>query len=500
MSLDLRRSSFLIFEGTGMRSQYDVQQHSEFEWVIPAGTLAETQVPVRIIATRKIIQHALGDVSFSQAMNVACLPGVEDAVVIMPDVHQGYGFPIGAVAAMRMNDGVVSPGGIGYDINCGVRLLASQVHRMEVKDKLDQLAIALDLASPSGVGATSRLALSKQDFEHVCMEGVRWAHKKGLATDADLRRTEGAGCLSGANMDAVSRRAIERGAHQLGTLGAGNHFLEVDYVEEIFSESTASSYGLFKDCLVVQIHCGSRGFGHQICTDYVLDFQSAIHKYNLKVMDRELVCAPLKSPEAEHYLSAMRAAANFAFVNRQLLANGCREVFEKVLAGSSRNRHLQLVYDVAHNIGKMETHEIAGRKENLCVHRKGATRAFGPGNPELPAEFSSTGQPVLIPGSMGTASWVLAGTQKSMQVSFGSACHGAGRIKSRSQAKREVRGDSLIRELGKKGIIVRAGSLSGAAEEDPAAYKDVDEVIEAVCGAGIALKVARLRPLVVIKG
>lgn len=477
-----------------------VQQISEFEWQIPAGTIGEMHVPVRIIGTQKIIQHALEDISFSQAVNVACMPGVEDAVVVMPDVHQGYGFPIGAVAAMRLGDGVISPGGIGYDINCGVRLLASQVHRKDAEGRLNELAIALDKASPSGVGSTSLLNLGRKDFEHVCVDGSRWALARGLATETDLRRTEGSGSLAGASMDAVSRKAVERGAHQLGTLGAGNHFLEVDYVEEIFSEPTANAFGLFKDCLVVQIHCGSRGFGHQICTDYVLDFQSAIRKYGIKVMDRELVCAPLNSPEANQYMAAMRAAANFAFVNRQLLANGCREAFEQVLAGTTRNWHLQLVYDVAHNIGKMESHSVGGRKQTLCVHRKGATRAFGPTNPELPPEYAVTGQPVLIPGSMGTASWVLAGTEKSMQVSFGSACHGAGRLKSRSQAKREVRGETLIQDLAKRGIIIRAGSISGVAEEDPAAYKDVDEVIEAVVGAGIARKVARLRPLIVIKG
>ncbi len=483
-----------------MISRDMIQQHSEYEWRIPAGTIAEMRVPVRIIGTQNIIRHALEDVSFNQAVNVACLPGVDEAVVVMPDVHQGYGFPIGAVAAMRREDGVISPGGIGYDINCGVRLLASQILRKQAEEKLEALAVVMDKTSPSGVGSTSHLNLGRKDFERACEEGIRWARAKGLASETDMRRTEGSGSLAGASLNAVSKRAMERGEHQMGTLGAGNHFLEVDYVEEVFSESTANVFGLFKDCLVVQIHCGSRGFGHQICTDYVLDFQSAIRKYNIKVLDRELVCAPLKTPEADAYLAAMRAAANFAFVNRQLLANGCRDAFEQVFAGSTRNWHLQLVYDVAHNIGKMEEHSVGGREKTLCVHRKGATRAFGPRHPDLPDEYSSTGQPVLIPGSMGTASWVLAGTDKSMQISFGSACHGAGRVKSRSQAKREVRGETLIRDLARRGIIVRAGSMSGVAEEDPAAYKDVDEVIEAVCGAGIARKVARLKPLAVIKG
>jgi tRNA-splicing ligase RtcB len=401
---------------------------------------------------------------------------------------------------MRLQDGVVSPGGIGYDINCGVRLLSSQIQLEEARDRLEALAQALDQASPSGVGSTGRFKLNASDFEQVCVKGIAWAHKRGLAGDADMRRTEGNGCLAGASMGAVSRKAIERGSHQLGTLGSGNHFLEVDYVEQIFSEAAARSFGLYLNCLVVQIHCGSRGFGHQVCTDYVLAFQPVIHRYGIHVMDRELVCAPLNSPEAEQYLSAMRAAANFAFVNRQLLANGCRDTFEQIFAGRVHDWHLHQVFDVAHNIGKMETHLVRGKQQQFCVHRKGATRAFGPHHPELPPEYRDVGQPVLIPGSMGTASWVLAGNEKSMAVSFGSACHGAGRVKSRSQAKREVRGETLIRDLAHRGIIIKAGSLSGAAEEDPAAYKDVDEVIEAVCGAGIARKVARLRPLIVIKG
>ena len=496
----MKRLSSSTFNGGSMIAREMIHKVSDFEWEIPAGVLPEMKVPVRMIATGRIVQQANQDASLSQAVNVACLPGVESPVVIMPDVHQGYGFPIGAVAAMRLEDGVVSPGGIGYDINCGVRLLSSQIQLEEARDRLEALAQALDQASPSGVGSTGHFTLNASDFEQVCVKGITWAHKRGLAGDADMRRTEGNGCLPGASMSAVSRKAIERGSHQLGTLGSGNHFLEVDFVEQIFSEAAAQSFGLYQNCLVVQIHCGSRGFGHQVCTDYVLAFQPVIRRYGIHVMDRELVCAPLDSPEAEQYLSAMRAAANFAFVNRQLLANGCRDAFEQIFSGRVHDWHLHQVFDVAHNIGKMETHQVHGKQQQFCVHRKGATRAFGPHNPELPPEYSAIGQPVLIPGSMGTASWVLAGDEKSMIVSFGSACHGAGRVKSRSQAKREVRGETLIRDLANRGIIIKAGSLSGAAEEDPAAYKDVDEVIEAVCGAGIARKVARLRPLIVIKG
>jgi len=473
---------------------------SEFVWEIPPGSLPEMQVPVRIIGTEKIIKHALGDISFKQAMNVACLPGVEEAVLVMPDVHQGYGFPIGAVAAMRLDDGVISPGGIGYDINCGVRMLSSQIPLEAAQGKLEKLAFLLDAASPSGVGATSNFRLKREDLGQICADGVYWARKEGLASENDLRRIEERGKLTGGSLGAVSQRAIERGMHQVGTLGSGNHFLEVDLVDEIFDTQAAAAYGLIQGCLVVQIHCGSRGFGHQICTDYVQDFQSAVRKFGIQVMDRELVCAPLGSKEADSYLEAMRAAANYAFVNRQILANGCRQAFEQCFAGDPVHSYLQQVYDVAHNVGKMEAHTVKGIKKKLCIHRKGATRAFGPGHPDLPEEYRAVGQPVLIPGSMGTASWVLAGTLKSMEVSFGSACHGAGRMKSRSQAKREVRGDELVRDLAKKGIIVRAGSMSGVAEEAPDAYKDVDEVIEAVCGVGIALKVARLRPVIVVKG
>ncbi len=476
-----------------------VKQISEFTWEIPRGAMPQMQVPVRIFATEEIIKHALTDISFQQAMNVACLPGVEEAVMVMPDVHQGYGFPIGAVAAMRLNDGVISPGGIGYDINCGVRLLSSQIPFKNAKDKLEKLSYLLDAAAPSGVGATSSFNLKRDDLEKICSQGVAWARGAGYATENDLRRIEEHGSLAGGSLSAVSSRAIERGMHQLGTLGSGNHFLEVDVVDEIFFPEAAAAYGLFEGCLVVQIHCGSRGFGHQICTDYVQEFQNSVRRYGIEVMDRELVCAPLDSKDANEYLQAMRAAANYAFVNRQILANGVRQAFEQCFSGSERG-YLQQVYDVAHNIGKMETHIVHGIKKKLCVHRKGATRAFGPGHPDLPEEYSSVGQPVLIPGSMGTASWVLAGTQKSMEVSFGSACHGAGRLKSRAQAKRSVRGDQLVHDLAKQGIIVRAGSLSGVAEEAPNAYKDVDEVIEAVTGVGIARKVARLKPVVVVKG
>jgi tRNA-splicing ligase RtcB len=338
----------------------------------------------------------------------------------------------------------------------------------------------------------------------VCRQGARWAQKKGFATEADLRRTEENGCVAEADPDKVSTRARQRGRPQLGSLGAGNHFIEIDLIEQIFDAQAASVMGLEPGCLAVQIHCGSRGFGHQICTDYVEEFQAAVRRYNIHLVDRELVCAPLDSPEGQNYLAAMRCAANYAFANRQLLAHSARLAFEEVLAdklaGKSQAWQLHQIYDICHNMGKIETHKIAGERLKVCVHRKGATRAFGPGSPELPAEYQAIGQPVLVPGSMGTASWVLVGTQDSMERSFGSTCHGAGRVMSRHAAKQAVRGEKLRDQLESSGIRIRAGSLAGLAEEAPQAYKDVDQVVQTVTGAGIARKVARLRPLAVIKG
>jgi tRNA-splicing ligase RtcB len=384
--------------------------------------------------------------------------------------------------------------------NCGVRLLASSIPYEANVDRIDALASALNEFCPSGIGSKGAIKLSAAELDQVCREGSRWTLKHGFATDQDLRRTEESGRIEGADPSTVSARAKERGRSQLGTLGAGNHFIEVDVVDRIFAEDAAQVMGLIEGCLVVQIHCGSRGFGHQICTDYVHDFQEAVHRYGIVLPDRELVCAPIDSPEGRDYLSAMKCAANFAFANRQALAHAARQAFESIFAHKVHNWQLQQVYDIAHNMGKIETHTIEGERLKVCVHRKGATRAFGPGSPELPSEYQAIGQPVLIPGSMGTASWVLTGTDQSMLRSFGSTCHGAGRVMSRHQAKREVRGEKLRDELEERGIHVRAGSLPGLAEEAPQAYKDVDAVIETVVGAGIARKVARLRPVAVIKG
>lgn len=478
----------------------DLIKISDYEWEIPTRFRIDMRVPVRIFATRELIEDALGDKSIEQAINSATLPGLVGRVVVMPDVHQGYGFPIGGVAATRLPDGVISPGGIGYDINCGVRLLASAIPFEAAEPWLDDLVSALDSNCPSGVGVKGGLPLSETELEQVCRLGAKWALKKGMASEEDLARTEESGCLEGADPRQVSARARERGRGQMGTLGAGNHFLEVDLVEQIFDAKAAQAMGLQEGMLVLQIHCGSRGLGHQVCTDYVQTFQAAVRKYDIHLPDRELVCAPLNSPEGEAYLSAMRCAANFAFANRQILAWNARKAFEQVLAGKVKNWHLRQLYDIAHNMGKLETHMVDGEKMKVCVHRKGATRAFGPGSAGLPAEYQTIGQPVLVPGSMGTASWVLVGTAESMTRSFGSSCHGAGRVMSRSQAKHTVRGEQLRERLERAGIHVRAGSLPGLAEEAPEAYKDVNQVVETVVGAGIARKVARLVPVAVVKG
>jgi len=473
---------------------------SEYEWEIPKSFRPDMKTSVRIFSSRQNLEQSLSDLSVEQAINATTLPGIVGSVVVMPDMHQGYGFPIGGVAATDYYDGVISPGGIGYDINCGVRLLSSQIPFESVKPYLQELVIALNQHCPSGVGSEGGVSLSLKELEEICETGSRWALKKGFASENDLIRTEESGSIQGASFKNLSDRARKRGLPQMGTLGSGNHFIEIDLIEQVFDEEIAEVFGLQKGNIAVMIHCGSRGLGHQVCTDTVQLFQRSIHKYGIKIPDRELVCAPLNSPEGKEYLSTMKAAANYAFCNRQVLAHLARKAFEQVLPGRVRNWHLQQVYDLAHNIGKIEDHMIDGEMRKVCVHRKGATRSFGPNSVGIPIDFKKTGQPVLVPGSMGTSSWVLAGTKMSMERSFGSCCHGAGRVMSRKKAKKSVRGDQLLRELEKKGIFIQAGSLSGLAEEAPSAYKDVDQVIEAVVGAGIAKKVARLIPLAVVKG
>ncbi len=481
-------------------------KRSDFERItpyiheIPRNHRPDMRVPARFYADGALLDMALDDKSLDQLVNTATLPGIVKYALAMPDIHQGYGFPIGGVIATALPDGVISPGGVGYDINCGVRLLATHLDYEEVLPHLDKLASALQANCPSGVGRGGEIRLKTHELDRLVTEGSQWALKNGYATEMDLERTEENGRLAGADPGKVSDRAKKRGLGQIGTLGAGNHFIEVDRVDEIFDEKAAQRMGLFPGQIVAQIHCGSRGFGHQICTDYVKQFQKVIHKYGIQLPDRELVCAPLNSPEGQDYLAAMKAAANYAFVNRQVLTFLIRRSFEEALRGKVHKTTVYQIYDIAHNMAKIETHDVDGRQLEVCVHRKGATRAFGPGSPVLPDVYRDIGQPVLVPGSMGTASWVLVGTAGSMAQSFGSTCHGAGRTMSRSQAKREIRGTELRAKLEESGIHVRAGSMAGLAEEAPTAYKDVDRVIEVVHGAGIAKKVARIVPVAVVKG
>ena len=483
-----------------MVSKHAMKRIGDYLWEIPQTFREDMRVPARIYADDDLLEEALKEKSVEQLINTATLPGIVEYALAMPDIHQGYGFPIGGVAATRLPHGIISPGGVGYDINCGVRLLGTQLTHQEIAPHVNDLATTLYHNCPSGVGEKGSVRVTDSEFDEVCVKGSRWALSRGFARAEDLPRTEESGCLAGADPDKVSKRARERGRPQVGTLGAGNHFIEVDEVTEIYDEVAARAMGLFQGQVVVQIHCGSRGFGHQVCTDYVDEFQAAIKKYDIKLPDRELVCAPFSSPEGQSYFAAMACAANYAFANRQVLLAHIRRSFEQTLAGKVSDWDVFQIYDIAHNMAKVETHEIHGERVKVCVHRKGATRAFGPGFEGLPPEYRDIGQPVLVPGSMGTASFVLVGTAGSMAQTFGSTCHGAGRVMSRAQAKRQVRGEKLKGELEYQGIAVRAGSMSGLAEEAPAAYKDVDRVVEVVHRAGIARKVARLEPFAVIKG
>ena len=478
----------------------ELDKISDYEWVIPKSYREDMRVPVRIFATREILEEIKDDKSLQQAVNSATLPGLVGHVIVMPDMHQGYGFPIGGVAATRYPEGVVSPGAIGYDINCGVRLLSSSIPYEAAEPHLDDLATTLEHRCPSGVGVGGELELSFSEIRKVAQEGAGFPLRRGMGREEDLERTEEGGCIDEADPSTVSRKANDRGRTQVGTLGSGNHFLEVGLVDEIFHDEAAEVMGLEEGALTVLIHTGSRGYGHQICTDYVDEFQEVMHEYGIEIPDRQLVCAPMDSPEGSNYLKAMRCAANFAFANRQVLTDLTRLAFNETLRNRVDDADLRQVYDVAHNMGKIERHVIDGEEMTVCVHRKGATRAFGPGAEDLPDDYRDLGQPVLIPGSMGTSSWVLLGTSQSEERSFGSTAHGAGRKMSRRKAKKNVWGESLADELEESGIRVRAKSYAGLAEEAPLAYKDVDDVIESVEHAEIASKVARLKPVGVVKG
>ena len=477
-----------------------LQQRSDWLYELPADRAAGRPAPARVYADERLLHDALQDRALDQLANVTALPGIVGYALAMPDVHQGYGFPIGGVAATALPDGAISPGGVGYDINCGVRLLTSRIPATELRPYLDRLMTALFKAVPTGVGAGSIVSMGRSEMQDVLAHGAHWALRRGLALPEDLPHTEDGGCMSAADPAAVSARALERGSGQVCSLGAGNHFLEVDEITEIYDPAVAARFGLRTGDICVWIHCGSRGLGHQVCTDAVQDMQRATARYHYALPDRELACVPFASPEGRRYFGAMAAAANYAWANRQAIAHRVREAFADVLGPHLPDTGLTLLYDVCHNIAKVEQHTVAGYSGQVCVHRKGATRAFGPGHADLPADYRDVGQPVLIPGSMGAGSYVLVGTHRAMAESFGSTCHGAGRRQSRSRTRREISGERLRTELAARQIAVRAGSLRGLAEEAPAAYKDVDAVVRVVDAAGLACRVARTRPMGVIKG
>ncbi len=470
---------------------------SDVIWEIPKSFRSDMRVPARVYATEETLEDMLRDRSLEQAVNVTTLPGILEKAMIMPDAHEGYGFPIGGVSAMSFPDGVISPGGIGYDINCGIRLLKSDKTAEDIKDHFENLAQEIYRQVPSGVGQGGRLKLNSKEMDKVLKQGAGWVIASGYGEKEDAQYLESYGCLPQANPDKVSDVAKKRGHDQLGTMGAGNHFVEVDVVDQIFDEHAANAFGLYPNQIVILIHTGSRGLGHQVATDTIRKMVQVMPKYGIAIPDRELACAPFSSEEGHDYFQAMAAAANFAWANRQMITHEVREAWQNVLKGNAGK--LSILYDVAHNIAKLEEHMIGGKLQKVIVHRKGATRAFGPGNPELCDEYLSVGQPVIIPGSMGTASYVLVGTAQSEE-SFGSSCHGAGRRMSRTQAKKQVNGSELRTKLEREGIHIQAGSMAGLAEEAPLAYKDVDSVVDIVHGAGLAKKVARLRPVVVIKG
>lgn len=483
-----------------MADKRDFRKVDEYTWELPTDYRSDMRVPVRVFADSELFEAAFRDRSVEQLIDTSTLPGIVKYAMALPDVHQGYGFPIGGVAGIDASEGVISPGGVGYDINCGVRLLASNLDVEEVGPFREDLMTALYQSCPSGLGGDGRIRVNKRELDELVRGGASWALKQGLARTEDVECTEEHGSLTGAKPSQVSERAKERGLSQVGSLGSGNHFLELDVVQEVYDLDAAESFGLREGQIVVQIHCGSRGFGHQICDDYVKSLQSAVKKYDIYLPNRQLVCAPINSPEGQAYYGAMACAVNYAFVNRQVLAMGAREAFERVLGGKVSDFDLYQVYDVAHNIAKFEEHEVNGGRRRLCVHRKGATRCFPPGHEGVPVAYRDVGQPVLVPGSMGTASYVLAGQQRAMELTFGSTCHGAGRTMSRTQARKEVWGHDLREKLEAQGIAVRASSMKGLAEEAPLAYKDVSRVVETVHGLGIAHKVARLEPLGVVKG
>jgi tRNA-splicing ligase RtcB (3'-phosphate/5'-hydroxy nucleic acid ligase) len=478
-----------------------VHKIDDQRWEIRRSYKDGMQVPGLIFASEKMLDQIWEDKACEQVVDVSFLPGIVGHSLAMPDIHWGYGFPIGGVAATRVRDGVVSPGGVGFDINCGVRLLRTNLSAEEVKPQIEKLIYTLFSNIPSGLGSEGRLRLNQKDLEKVLRKGAAWAIEQGMGESDDLVFTEESGCLKGADPDKVSEKAKKRGLPQLGTLGSGNHFLEIQVVDKIFEPETARAMGILEaGQVLVLIHTGSRGLGYQVCDDYIRVMGTAVQRYGINLPDRQLACAPVQSPEGKDYLAAMACAANYAWANRQCITHWVRESFIKVLGKSPRELGLEQIYDVAHNIAKIETHTLEDKTQSLCIHRKGATRAFPKGHPDLPPIYRNIGQPVLIPGDMGRYSYIAVGTETAMKDTFGSTCHGAGRLQSRSAAKKGLRGSDVAYKLAQKGIFVKCDSLGDLAEESSEAYKDVTEVVNVADRAGISRKVARAVPLGVIKG
>ena len=478
-----------------------IEKLNEFEFKINVDDSKKMNVPVTIYADDNLILKMSEDRTLDQAVNVSTLPGVRKHVVVLPDGHEGYGFPVGGVAATDMEEGVISPGGVGYDINCGVRLLRSNLNVNQVKPHLKDLVNELFNSIPSGVGSEGAIKLTRSELDELLIEGVDWAIEHGYGYKQDSEVCEEKGRMTGANPESVSDTARKRGAPQLGSLGSGNHFLEIQQIQEIFDENAAKVMGLEKGKITVLIHCGSRGFGHQVCSDYLRYSEKSLKKYNIELIDRELACVPNNSIEGENYRKAMYSALNFAWSNRQIITHFTRKTFEKIFSSSETGLDMKLVYDVAHNIAKVERHKVDGEgMRDLVIHRKGATRAFPAGMEQVPEKYRQIGQPVIIPGSMGTASWILVGNKKSLDLSFGSTAHGAGRTMSRGAAKRSYTVEKVKAELDSKGIYIKALTKNGIVEETPLAYKDVDSVVNVSDKLGIATKVAKLVPIGVIKG
>lgn len=478
-----------------------LEKVDQFTWEIPKSYKPGMRVPGRIYADEVLLEKMRSDLTIEQCANVAHLPGIYKWAITLPDGHEGYGFPIGGVAATDYDEGVVSPGGVGYDINCGVRLIKTNLTVDEVAPVLPKLLDTLFNYVPSGLGSRGKVRVSVSELDKVVTEGVDWAIEAGYGWPEDSQNCEENGRMEDADPTKVSTTAKNRGCPQLGSLGSGNHFLEIEVVDKIFDRNAAKTFGIDEEGqIMVLVHTGSRGFGHQICDDYLRVMERAVHKYGIKLPDRELACAPLKSPEAGDYLPAMAAACNFAWANRQMITHWTRQAFEKIFGRSADALEMQLIYDVAHNIAKREEHEVDGKRAIVCVHRKGATRAFPPGHRDVPQKYRGIGQPVIIPGSMGTSSWVLVGSKKAMEISFGSTAHGAGRVLSRAAAKKRFWGSEVKRKLEQRGILIRAASMAVVSEEAPDAYKDVDRVAEVSHKVGIATKVARLVPIGVTKG